>query len=505
MIVTSFISLCVLLGVSHVLRMRIRLLQKLYLPTSVIAGLLGLVVVQCILSTDTALPDKLPAKWLASEPLPAELPAWRVGDPAPPSDWATTQADGEPYAATARFLVSTTSGWGKLPGFLINIVFACLFLGAVIPKFRTLLRRAGPQLGYGQIVAWGQYVVGIGLFMVLITHFWPELPAMFGAVIPVGFEGGHGTAGGMAEVFDTYNWAAGKDYALASATAGIISAVVVGMALINWAKRRGYTVRSKNVENISEDESIGVIPIDRRPSAGKLTVSSDAIESLTLHVAIIGGAILLGWLGKWALIAAADATGSKNFIMIAKSFPLFPLCMLGGLIIQICEDHFDKHKLIDLGLMRRIQNMALDFLVVAAIATIRVDTIREGLVPLLIIVAAGIAWNVFCVLVLARRLLPNAWFERAIAEMGQSMGVTATGLLLLRVVDPDYESPACDAFASKQLLHEPFMGGGLWTSAAVPMLAIYGGWRVFGIACAAMFTWLIILIIARMRRGPAAA
>ena len=122
----------------------------------------------------------------------------------------------------------------------------------------------------------------------------------------------------------------------------------------------------------------------------------------------------------------------------------------------------------------------------------------------LIVVAAGIAWNVFCVVVLARRLLPDAWFERSIAEMGQSMGVTATGLLLLRVVDPDYESPAVDAFASKQLLHEPFMGGGFWTASAVPLLALWGGWPVFGIACAAVAAWLIALTVWQAARRRAA-
>ena len=66
------------------------------------------------------------------------------------------------------------------------------------------------------------------------------------------------------------------------------------------------------------------------------------------------------------------------------------------------------------------------------------------------------------------RDLPDAWFQRAIVEMGQSMGVTATGLLLLRTVDPDHETPAYYAFGYKQLLHEPFMGGGVWTSIAIP-------------------------------------
>ena len=82
-------------------------------------------------------------------------------------------------------------------------------------------------------------------------------------------------------------------------------------------------------------------------------------------------------------------------------------------------------------------------------------------------------------LFLAKRLLPDAWFERAIVELGQSMGVTATGLLLLRVVDPEVEIPAYSAFGYKQLLHEPFMGGGLWTSIAIPLAITRGAWIVF--------------------------
>ena len=471
--VASFTGLCLLLLAGHVLRTKVALLRKLYLPSCVIGGLAGLLAIQCFGGPDNG-----------------HVAFW-------------------------------TAGWGELPSFLINIVFACLFLGVALPKFRTLCRRAGPQLAYGQIVAWGQYAVGVGLFLLVVQHFW-DLPAMFGAVIPVGFEGGHGTAGGMADTFKDLNWEAGKDYALASATVGMISAVIVGMALINWAERRGYTVKRQDPENVPEDNTVGIIPIGSRPSAGNLTVSASAIESLTLHLVVVGIAILFGFAIKQGMVqidravnpemysltkqaigaaAAKPSPNNETLYIIVKSFPLFPLCMLGGLAVQLCEDRFDRHKLIDPGLTRRIQNTALDFLVVAAIATIRIEAISAGIAPFLIIVAAGIGWNVFCVLVLARRLLPDAWFERSIAEMGQSMGVTATGLLLLRVVDPDYESPAADAFASKQLLHEPFMGGGLWTSTAVPLLAVWGGWPVFAIAAGAIVVWLIAA--AAMRRAGA--
>jgi ESS family glutamate:Na+ symporter len=169
--------------------------------------------------------------------------------------------------------------------------------------------------------------------------------------------------------------------------------------------------------------------------------------------------------------------------------------MLGGVIVQWLADRFDPDQHMDEGLMLRIQNCALDFLVVAAIATIRIDVVAEQWVPIVVLILAGIGWNVLMLTVFARRAFKDAWFERGIAEMGQSMGVTATGLLLLRAVDPDYETEAAEAFAAKQLLHEPFMGGGLWTGAAIPFLALWGGWPIFGIATGAILIWTIVLFV----------
>ena len=142
--------------------------------------------------------------------------------------------------------------------------------------------------------------------------------------------------------------------------------------------------------------------------------------------------------------------------------------------------------------MQRIAGTALDFLVVSAIALINIKTILSGFLPFFIIVLGAIIWNVFCVLWLAPRILPDAWFERAIAEMGQSMGVTATGMLLLRVVDPEGETKATSAFGYKQLLHEPFMGGGLWTSIAVPLCITQGPVVILIISIVAIAAWLLV-------------
>jgi len=477
----AFIALCMLLLVGHWLRTHLRVLQWLYLPACVIAGLVGLAMVGSL--------EALYNHVLTTQPL----------EPQPWREWVI-----DIHAEVAPWI----DAWSELPGFLINVVFACLFMGVTLPKFSSLLRRGGIQLAYGQVVAWGQYVVGVGLVLAVLGGAY-GVSDVFGGILPVGFEGGHGTASGLAKTFDKIGWPEGKDFALASATGGIVSAIVVGMVLVNVATRLGWTARRISPAGVPEDDSIGIIPVDRRPSAGKLTVKADAIESFTLHVAMVGVAMMIGFGLKYAIAQLDRLYTIPGELSAGKglfsSMPAFPLCMIGGLVVQIWEQKFDRHKLIDLGLVRRIQNSALDFLVAAAIATISLDVIVTGMAPLLILMAAGIAWNVFCLLALARRLLPDAWFERAIAELGQSMGVTATGLLLLRVVDPDYETPAADAFATKQLMHEPIMGGGLWTSIAIPLLADpnWGGRKVFLICAAAVTFWMIVLIIARVRRGRA--
>ncbi len=434
----SFGCLCVLLGLGYWLRRKLVFLQRLYLPASVIAGLLGLLIFQL-----------------------ADVPA------------------------------DVSAGWSTLPGLLINIVFACLFLGTALPTVSRVWKSAGRQLAYGQIVAWGQYAVGCAFVLLLLGPLF-GVDEIFAGIMPVGFEGGHGTAGGMGPTFERLGFPEIKDFALASATGGIMGAIIVGMGLVNWAVRKGYAEK-KSAPRFDAEDLTGIIPHGQRPMAGKLTVSSDVIESLTLHFIFVGAAILLGWLMKQGLLFIAGILPERG-TEIFESFPLFPLCMLGGVIVQWWADRFDPHEHMDEGLMLRIQNCALDFLVVAAIATIRLDVVAKGWLPLVILIAAGIGWNVLCLTVFARRAFKDAWFERGIAEMGQSMGVTVTGLLLLRVVDPDYETEAAEAFAAKQLLHEPFMGGGLWTGAAIPLLAMYGGWLVLGIALVAITIWTLVLL-----------
>ena len=67
--------------------------------------------------------------------------------------------------------------------------------------------------------------------------------------------------------------------------------------------------------------------------------------------------------------------------------------------------------------------------------------------------------------------------------------MTATGLMLLRTVDPESKTPAAMSFGYKQLLHEPFMGGGLWTAAALSLVYKFGWLPVLGFCAVMLLMW----------------
>eukprot|EP00002_Diphylleia_rotans_P012156 TRINITY_DN2378_c0_g1_i3.p1 TRINITY_DN2378_c0_g1~~TRINITY_DN2378_c0_g1_i3.p1 ORF type:complete len:231 (-),score=26.65 TRINITY_DN2378_c0_g1_i3:82-774(-) len=157
-----------------------------------------------------------------------------------------------------------------------------------------------------------------------------------------------------------------------------------------------------------------------------------------------------------------------------SGFPLFPFAMFGGILVQYVISKTTTSHPINSVLVSRISGTSLDFLVVGAIATMNVETVWNNIAPFVILMVAGISWHLFCFLYISPRMVPNYWCERAITQLGQGMGVTATGCLLLRCVDPKNETPVLESFSYEQLLFEPILGGGLWTACVVPLMGTAG-------------------------------
>ena len=149
---------------------------------------------------------------------------------------------------------------------------------------------------------------------------------------------------------------------------------------------------------------------------------------------MVGLSVLIGFLVLKGLQGAEGALFPGAKTRLFKGFPLFPLCMLGGVVLQAVAHHLRLRLFIDRHQMQRIAGTALDFLSLSAVATIQISVVAKNWQPLVILVASGLVWTMLAVFFIGPRIFKDAWFERSITEFGQATGVTATGLLLLRSV-----------------------------------------------------------------------
>jgi Na+/glutamate symporter len=225
-------------------------------------------------------------------------------------------------------------------------------------------------------------------------------------------------------------------------------------------------------------------PPNRRPQSGEQTVSSESIDSLMFHVCLVASVMFLGYLMRIPLVLIEQAFPSDSFMgrsRLLSVLPLFLFCLLGGLLIQSVIDrkYTDAHtgkSFVDRNTIMSISNTAQDILIVAAVSLLGRSGLPPGVhglgsffhtvftsgVPLMMVLIMGIVWGVLSFWYLAPRLLPDFWAERALVEVGVSIGATSTGLLLLRMADPENRTPVLRDFTFKQIFHVLITGGGFF-------------------------------------------
>ncbi len=452
----GLVSIWVLLVAAHYVRRASRFLSSLFLPGSIIAGFVALFIG----------PDGVGA-----------IANFISGQNASLSKGIVP----EPIRAT----------WHALPGILINVVFASLFLGKIIPGVRTIWRHSAPVVTYGQSIAWGQYVVGLLLAILILGPVYGMDP-MVGALIEIGFEGGHGTAAGLIPVFEEMGFKEGADLALGLATVGLVSAIISGTVLINWAARsKRLHARAIPLDNEAVPEKMAALM--ESPAKTKLHSEQDPpIDPLSFHLGLIGISIFIGWVGLQLLIIMESVTwGYFWSVELMTHVPVFPFAMLGGVLVQIIVSRRWGRHVIDRDLINRIAGTALDVIIVAALATLSLTVIRDNFMPFILLAVGGIVWNILGFLYLAPRLIPKYWFENGIPNFGQSMGMTVTGMLLFRMTDPENRSGGLENFGYKQLLFEPIVGGGLFTASSLTLIAQFGAPVMLLITATFMIGWIL--------------
>ncbi len=372
----------------------------------------------------------------------------------------------------------TTNVWSNFPTPLLSLVFATLMMGRPIPNINGLVRPIVNQFFLALSLGFGQFFVG-GLVVKYLLSPSIETNPLMGCLIEVGFEGGHGAASIIGETFRRLGFSDGLDLGFAMATMGLLSSSILGSLFIFL----GRTLGLSDTKEIIETK-------DYLNSNTKIGIFAD-LRILIVNLGFSGLAISFGVLLLKLLryIANSFSDFSKEIIF---SLPVFPLILIGSLLIRYILEKTKNTKFISNILQREIGILSTDLLIFTAMASLDIDVVLANWKIILVFTVFGLFWNLICIAYFAYFIFDDYWFEKSLIEFGNSTGVVASGLLLLRLADPKNISKTLPIFTSKQLFAQLILSGGLFTVLA-PILISKIGLDYWTEICAA-FTFLILII-----------
>lgn len=408
----AILTACVLLAAGLALRQLLPPLRVLYVPASVVAGLLGFGLIEGL--------RHVPAAREATTALAADLASW--------------------------------------PGPLIAVVFAGLLLQRSGKTFGEAMRRGARSGALAWIIILGQVVIGLLIYATAVAPRYEGVPATFGQLPEISWSGGHGSSAGMAGIYEAQGFPQGRDLAFFLATCGLVYGVVSGLVFVNVAVRRGWVKRMREWGDTRAEARVPV-PL----AYGR--VDRAVMEPMALQIIILAAAFGTGLLLQAAFVRACGFYLSGETLAYIDKIPLFLFTLLGGWIVREAMHGLRIAHLIDGPSIDRLLGVAIEFLIVAAVATMRTESLASFALPIALLLAGAAAWSAFCLFVVAPRLLPRAyWFELGLLNYGFSTANTPQGFMLLRIVDPELKSGAAEDCAVAAPLSAPFVGGGIVTS-----------------------------------------
>ena len=331
---------------------------------------------------------------------------------------------------------------GTYAGILIAFIFGALPLTSQKTNGNT--SEIGRMWVYSQAGMLLQWAFGGLLGLLILNQIWP-LSAAFGITMPSGFCGGHGTAAAIGQAFGQLGFDEILTLAMTAATFGIVASVILGLIFVKWATKKKQTTYLADYSALPDELRTGLLPKDKRESMGESTCSSISIDSLSFNLAIIC-AIALGGYGISKLAA---------HFMPGFELPVFSCAFVVGIIIKKLLDKTRASESICPQTVGHISGSMTDYLVAFGIASIKISVVIEYIVPLAILLLSGLAVTFIYVAVMAKKLMKECWFEKAIFTWGWFTGTMAMGIALLRVVDPKMKSRCLDSYALAYLFVAP--------------------------------------------------
>ena len=327
-----------------------------------------------------------------------------------------------------------------------------------------------------------QAVTGLVISLIcyyLLRSFWAS-----GLLLPMGYGQGPGQAYNWGHNYEAlYGFEGGTSFGLTVAAMGFLSASVGGVLYLNRLRRKGVLGESSGfLENDVTEEQLG----------GKNEIPlAESMDKFTVQLALVFIAYIAAYLFMKAVDLVIDAGVLGNFGFNTVRPLIWGFNFLFGTLFAILEKALlrglhkkgvIKREYTNVFMQNRIAGFMFDLMVVASIAAIDLSAFSksEFIVPLSIICVAGAAVTYAYLRFLCPRVFPNYPHEAFLSLYGMQTGTASTGVILLREMDPNFETQASDNI----VYHQPWaivFGFPMLLLLPVAAQSITRGWITLGI------------------------
>lgn len=294
-----------------------------------------------------------------------------------------------------------------------------------------------------------QALVGLVISIGLAYTVMPDLFKASGILLPMAYGQGPGQANNVGTTYQALGMTGGRSFGLSLAAAGFLCACVVGVICLNVFQRKGIITRRKDSAQRS-----GSVTVDIFQDQNEIPIS-ESVDKLSIQVALVVLVYLLTYLLTWGITALLQAVAPGLAATVSTLLWGFNF-IIGSVVAMGCRALFNglrKAKVMGRQyqnnyLLSRISGLAFDVMIVAGIASINIEDLSGYWLPFLLMAVAGGVFTYLYLWYMCRKVYPDYHLEGFLSMYGMLTGTISSGVLLLREVDPDFETPAANNLIS---------------------------------------------------------
>jgi len=341
----------------------------------------------------------------------------------------------------------------------------------------------------------------LGLAVTLLLSYFIGNFAAAGLLLPMGYGQGPGQAYNWGHNYEAaWGFANGTSFGLTVAAMGFVSASVGGVIYLNCLRRRGI-YKGDLGSDVKEDLTVSTFTDENEIPI------SESMDKFTIQLALVFLSYALAFCFMKGVNSLLDpaGTGAKGLAGTVQGM-IWGFQFLFGtvfaMLIRVTLAALKKRGLIHREytnnfLQNRIAGFMFDLMVVASIAAIDLSAFRDHrfLLPLSIICVLGAVGTYVYLRLICRRVFPLYEHEAFLSLYGMQTGTASTGVILLRELDPKFETQASDNL----VYHMPWailFGAPMFLLLGVAPQSTGKAWMVLGI-CAGLFAVFNVILLRR--------